>query len=69
VGDKAIRNVRHLVVTLTGSLDQFSEVVAIFFYGDISDLRPGGRENQSVAEESVEAGSEKQWIELLLLSK
>lgn len=95
-GDKALRSFKHLVVTLTGSLDQFSEVVAIFFYGDISDLTPGRASFEGIRKflasslpsektilsprvplleklharlrlETVGAGPEKEWLELLLL--
>ena len=35
------RSLRYLIVTLTSTLDQFAEVVSIFFHGDIPDLTVG----------------------------
>jgi len=40
-GERTLRSFKHLVVTLIGTLDQFSEVVAVFFYGEIPNLTPG----------------------------
>ncbi|MDF0676397.1 MAG: hypothetical protein P0120_18990 [Nitrospira sp.] len=35
------RSFRNLVVVLTGILDQFAEVSAIFFYGEMADIKVG----------------------------
>lgn len=36
-----IRSLRNLIITLTSTLDQFAEIVAIFFHGDIQNLTVG----------------------------
>ncbi len=39
--EKALRSFKHLVVTSIGVLDQFAEIVSIFFYEEIPNLQPG----------------------------
>ncbi|MEP6957918.1 MAG: hypothetical protein ABI980_04245 [Nitrospirota bacterium] len=39
--EKALRSFKHLVVTSIGVLDQFAEIVSIFFCGEILNLQPG----------------------------
>jgi hypothetical protein len=39
--EKALRSFKHLVVTSIGVLDQFAEIVSIFFCGEIPNLQPG----------------------------
>lgn len=40
-GERALRSFKYLVVELNGALDQFAEIVAIYFYGEILNLCPG----------------------------
>jgi len=40
-GERALRCFKYLLVELNGATDQFAEIVAVYFYGELSNLPPG----------------------------
>lgn len=40
-GERALRSFKYLLLELNGALDQFAEIVAVYFYGEIPNLPPG----------------------------